>query len=162
MKKILVFRSAKHPLMEECIKKINEENGDCKIWLCIQEQCTKLYSKYENIHFIVFPNGMFSYERTVADQMICDALLAEHFDEVYIPYSSVLPKCEEIEKIIVRIVKKRKVIYYDRAGNMERKGIYVGKIKPRKILQKLSEGIEYTAMKLIYLYFAGRGKSEND
>lgn len=162
MKKILVFRSAKHPLMEECIKKINEEYEDCVIWLCIQEQCIKLYTRHDNIRFIMFPNGMFSYKKTVADKMICDGLLAEHFDEVYIPYSSVTPNCEEIEKIIVRILKKRKAVYYDRAGNVERRGIYIGKIKPKKILRKLSERIEYTAMKVIYVYFVRKCKRRND
>lgn len=157
MAEILVFRSAKHPVVKECIEKINNEYGDCIIWLCIQEQCMDMYSEYTNIQFITFPNGMFNYEKTIANKKLCRMLVGKAFDDIYIPYSSHVPNCEEIEKIVVHILKERKAIYYGRDGNTKKKCIYII-IKPKKILKTLYESINYCVMKMIYMYFERRGR----
>ena len=109
-KNILIFRSAKHPVVEKNIKYITEKHKECVVYLCVQEECKERYGLLENVKLIVFPNGMFNYSNTVLDNELCDKLTGGIFDEIYIPFSTVEPHCDEIEKIVLKIMKQRKVI----------------------------------------------------
>lgn len=160
MKDFLIFRSAKHPVVKDCIERINKEYTDCIIWLCIQEQCVNMYSNYNNIKFIVFPNGMFNYDMTLQDNKILSELIKKEFDEVYIPYSTQVPRCEEIEKIIVKLLHKKRAVYYGLNGNMDKKKIYIGKIKPKRIIGNIYNSIDYNIMRIIYLFFSRRKKND--
>lgn len=158
VKKILIFRSAKHPVVKECIEKINHEYKECNIWMCIQEQCLNQYSEYANIRFIIFPNGMFSYEKTASNMEICDSLRKTEFDEIVITYSSPDPHCEEIEKIILNILRKKSAVYCDSDIKMHKKRIHIRRIKPKKIIKKIRRSLDFTLTKVIYLYFVRRKK----
>ncbi|MCM1498882.1 MAG: hypothetical protein NC124_10505 [Clostridium sp.] len=160
MKELLVFRSAKHPVVKDCINKINNEYKECTIWLCIQEQCINMYLEYDNVKFIVFPNGMFNYEKTVVNKKIVDHLVGKKFDDIYIPYSTQTPNCREIEKIILKIVRKKTAIYYSLNGNINRERIHFSKIKPKRIIEIICKYIDYNVMRIIYIYFAGRRKND--
>ncbi len=160
MKDFLMFRSAKHPVVKDCIERINKEYTDYIIWLCIQEQCINIYSDYNNIKFIVFPNGMFNYDRTSRDNKILSELTKKEFDKIYIPYSTQVPRCEEIEKIIVRLLHKKRAVYCSLNGNMDNKKIYISKIKPKKIIENIYNLIDYNIMKIIYLFFSRRKKND--
>ena len=157
MKNFLVFRSAKHPIVNECIEKIIERYTDCTIWLCIQKECIDRYSKFENIRFIVFPNGMFSFENTIKDKRIVGLLKEVVFDDVYIPYSTLVPECEEIEKIILNILSIKKAVYYGRDGSFKKKKLEIIRISIEKFTKKFCHSLDYFFVKLIYiLCFARR------
>lgn len=159
-KNLLVFRSAKHPVVKECIEKMTTENKDCRIWLCVQEQCAGQYSEYSNVEFIIFPNGMFNYERTAVNKEIFDSLTKLQFDEAIITYSSPVPHCEEIEKIVLNIVKKKSALYFNSEGKMYKKKIHIRRIKPKKIIKCIYRYVDYILMKIIYMYFARERKND--
>ncbi len=160
MKNFLIFRSAKHPIVKECIGKISKEYKDCIIWICIQEQCQDMYSTYDNVKFIVFPNGMFNYKNTSSNKNIINQLNQRKYDEVYIPYSTHIPRCEEIEKIVVKILQKKKAVYYGLEGRMEKKRVHIGKISHKKIINNICKAVNYNIMRIIYLFFARRRRND--
>lgn len=155
-KNILVFRSAKHPIVKECIQKVSTDFKSCTIWLCIQEQCADMYSDFANLELILFPNGMFSFERINADEKICALLTGRKFSAIYIPHSMEISNYREIEKIIRRIIGEKKVFYYNKQGEMKRKRIGVSSLSIKKIFKIISNFIEYYVIKVIYFYFTRR------
>ena len=150
MKNILLFRSAKHTIIKSCIKSINAYNNDCIIWLCVQEQCKDIYKEYNNIQFIIFPNGMYSYEKTIENQEICNKLKDVVFDDIYIPCNSLASNYDEVENIIFKIVNKKIAIYYDAEGKIHKKKICSKTINTTKLFKNICEFVDYTVMKIIY------------
>lgn len=156
MKNILLFRSAKHPIVNACIKEIKKCNKDCVIWLCVQEQCKNMYKEYKGVKFIAFPNGMYNYEKTMQSQEICDQLKNVKFDDIYIPCNISTSNYDEVEKIILQIVHQKRVIFYDINGEMHKKKIGMKKKLILKFYKDLCETFNYVILKIIYFYVTRR------
>ena len=160
MRNVLIFRSTKHPIVKECIKKINSESHECNIWLCVQKQCKDLYTEYDNIQFIVFPNGMFSLNGTLSDCDLFNKLEKLEIDTVFIPCTSISSDFTEIEKIIRVILHKKKVCYFDFEGKIYNKRIRNKLFDFTKIIENIYEFIDFHIMILIYLMIIRRNRND--
>lgn len=166
MGNILIFRSAKHPIVKNCIQYIKNENEDCKVFVCVQEECMEQYNSISNVQMIVFPNGFFEYKRTKSNEALCRILCSQEYDQVYIPYSTVVPNCIEIEKIVFKLVHSKSVFYYDAFGSVQLKNIEINKTmilnKCKKYGKYLIQIVELLVLKLIYCIICvvrfGRGE----
>lgn len=155
-KSILVFRSANHPIVKECIQKINADFGFCNIWLCVQEQCTGKYADFLDLKLIVFPNGMFSFEKTISNEKICALLTKKRFSAIYIPHSMEISNYREIEKIVRGIIGEKRVLYYNAQGEIKRKKVNSSELTIRKVFKALNLFIDYCVIKAIYFCFTRR------
>lgn len=160
MKKILVFRSAKHYIVKDCINTIRKIEHDSGIWLCIQEECVDLY-KEEQVNMIIFPNGFFDYNTTYNNRKLMSKLQDTSFDLVYCPYSSpnktVTPHSSEIEKITKNILKLQDMYYYNRYGDIQKRHLSSWNFDIiKKGIAKIKDTLEFTLLRIIYVVVSMR------
>ena len=120
----LIFRSAKHPLVHELIKKIISENANAKIYLCIQEECVEKYKEFNDVELIIFPNGFFDYKYLNDNEVLLKQINIRQYNKIFVPYSTVEPKIDEIKKICLKLLKQNIVYLYNKEGKIQKKRIF--------------------------------------
>lgn len=150
---ILIFRSAKHAIVENLIEKICNDDTYVQIYLCVQEECVERYSKYENVKCMVFPNGFFDYNVIARKNDLVEELKQNTYQRIYVPYSTAKPEISEIKKIILKILKVHNIYLCNKTGKIYRKYINKYFTFNKKVFVVLKNDVIYMLLKILGIWY---------